>query len=138
MIRRISKKYLAAVDAKKFMRFQLTAVMATTIDFLVTILLKEKFGIYYSAAVAFGASAGAITAFSINRYWVFRSLELHPIVQGLRYLLVAAGSIFLNTIGTYLLTEYFHIPYLISKATIALILGFTYSFYFSKRFVFYA
>lgn len=122
----------------KFLRFQLTALTATSIDFLVTFLLKEKIHLYYAWAVAVGAGTGAFTAFTINRYWVFQSLHRNPIDQGIRYLVVAAGSIILNTAGTYIITETFYFPYLISKAMIALILGFTYSYYFSKRFVFHA
>lgn len=123
---------------KKFLRFQLTAIIATGIDFLFTIILKEIFHLNYSIAVAIGATFGAITAFSVNRYWVFRSMETHPVEQGLRYLLVAAGSIALNTAGTYFLTELTYFPYIVSKAIVALVVGFTYSYYFSKRFVFYA
>jgi putative flippase GtrA len=123
---------------KRFLRFQLTAIVATTVDFLVTIILKEKAGLNYSLAVACGAGTGAITAFSINRYWVFRTLEKHPFEQGLRYLLVAAGSVLLNTAGTFVLTESTYLPYIVSKGIVALIIGFSYSYYFSKRFVFYA
>jgi putative flippase GtrA len=138
MIRRISKKYLANEEVRKFMRFQLTAVIATSIDFCVTILLKEFYHVYYPLAVCCGAIAGAITAFSINRLWVFASLGGHPLTQGLRYLIVVAGSIILNTAGTWFITEFLKLPYLVSKASIALLVGFTYSYYFSKRFVFYA
>jgi putative flippase GtrA len=122
----------------KFLRFQLTALFATCIDFSMTVFLKEALSIYYYWAVAGGAVAGACTAFIINRYWVFKSLERHPVGQGFRYLLVASGSIFLNSSGTYLLTESTNTPYLVSKGIVALIIGFTYSYYFSKRFVFYA
>jgi putative flippase GtrA len=125
-------------NKKKFLRFQLTAIIATTADFLVTIGLKEIYEVNYSLAVAIGATAGAITAFTINRYWVFKALELHPLEQGMRYLFVAMGSVILNTTGTWMLTEFFQFPYIVSKAIIALIVGFTYSYYFSKRFVFYA
>src|SRR5205085_12534355 len=99
---------------------------------------KEIFHFYYPVAVCLGAVGGAITAFTINRIWVFNSLNGHPLSQGLRYLLVVTGSIILNTTGTYLFTEFLKIPYLISKAVMSLIVGFTYSYYLSKRFVFYA
>lgn len=123
--------------SSSFFRFQLTAFIATIVDFLMTILVKELTALHYSWAVAIGAGCGAITAFSINRYWVFQSLQLHPVQQAIRYLLVVIGSIVLNTFGTYLVTENFHSPYLISKAIIAILVGFTYSYHFSKRFVFY-
>jgi putative flippase GtrA len=125
-------------NKRRFLRFQLTALLATTIDFLVTIFLKEQTPVHYSTAVAFVATCGSITAFTINRYLVFRSLGKHPAEQAFRYILVAVGSILLNTGGTYLLTEALHLPYLVSKAITSIIIGFTYSYYFSKRFVFYA
>ncbi len=137
MVIQYLKKHNVSGNLKKFFRFQLTALLATSIDFFITILLKEKFQMHYTHAVAGGAVAGAFAAFTINRNWVFNSLEKHPVGQGIRYALVATGSILLNTIGTYFLTESIHISYLVSKASIALIIGFTYSFYFSKRFVFY-
>ena len=137
MVRSILQKENISRNINKFLRFQLTAIMATAIDFLITFFLKEKYHLYYAWAVAGGAGAGAFTAFTINRYWVFRSLQKHPLEQGFRYLLVASGSVVLNTFGTYLFTESFHIPYLVSKAIIALVIGFTYSYYLSKRFVFH-
>jgi putative flippase GtrA len=125
-------------NKNSFIKFQFTALIATAVDFIVTIILKEKLNIHYSWAVAGGATTGAITAFTINRQWVFKSLSEHPVTQGFRYFLVATGSVILNTMGTYFITESFHAPYLVSKALVALVIGFTYSYYFSKRFVFYA
>ena len=127
-----------ANNRRRFVRFQLTALLATTVDFTMTIFFKEVIGFHYSVAVALGAICGAITAFTINRYWVFKSLEHHPAIQAFRYVLVAGGSVIINTLGTYLVTETFTFPYLISKATVSIVVGFTYSYYFSKRFVFYA
>lgn len=124
-------------DPKRFMRFQFTALTATAIDFIMTIFFKEVSGMEYTMAVGAGATCGAITAFSINRYWVFRSLHSHPVNQAIRYLLVVCGSVVLNTAGTYLVTENFHLQYLISKTVVGVIVGFTYSYHLSKRFVFY-
>lgn len=122
----------------KFLRFQLAAVLATGVDFLMTIFFKEYIHLYYTEAVALGATCGAVAAFTFNRYWVFKSLEKHPAEQAMRYLLVVSGGIILNTTGTYLFTSGLELPYLVSKAITALIIGFTYSYQFSKRFVFYA
>jgi putative flippase GtrA len=120
------------------MRFQLTALLATTVDYIMTIFLKEVVQFDYRLAVFCGATAGAITAFTFNRYWVFRSLEKHPLSQALRYAVVAGGSVILNTAGTSAITEIFSLQYLVSKAIMSIIIGFTYSYYFSRRFVFYA
>jgi putative flippase GtrA len=138
MVNIVRQKITVAGNYKKYLKFQLTALTATVIDFYITILLKEIFLMHYTLAVAGGALAGAAAAFIINRFWVFRSFSGNPFGQMIRYILVAIGSILLNTAGTWLLTELFQIPYLVSKATVALVIGFTYSYYFSKRFVFYA
>jgi putative flippase GtrA len=138
MVKNIESADKTAENKKSFFRFQITALLATSIDFSVTILFKEILGFHYSLAVAIGATCGAVTAFTINRYWVFRALEKHPAEQAFRYMLVAAGSVVLNTAGTYLVTETLRSPYLVSKAVTAMVIGFTYSYYFSKRFVFYA
>jgi putative flippase GtrA len=123
---------------KKFFKFQLTALLATAVDFSMTIILKEKADIYYPWAVAGGATCGAVTAFTINRYWVFRALKHHPLIQAVRYIIVAAGSVILNTAGTFALNETLQPGYIYSKAIVAVIVGFTYSWYLSKKFVFYA
>ena len=138
MVIKYFKSLKYSENFKKFIRFQLTALFATSIDFFVTIMLKEYFHQNYTLAVGLGACTGALAAFTVNRYWVFRSLERNPISQGFRYFTIAAGSVILNTSGTYILTESINISYIVSKAIVALIIGFTYSFYFSKRFVFYA
>jgi putative flippase GtrA len=138
MVNILQQKINVAGNYKKYLKFQVTALTATGIDFCITILLKEIFQMHYTLAVAGGALSGASAAFVINRFWVFRSISGNPIEQIFRYTLVALGSILLNTAGTWLITELFNIPYLVSKATVALVIGFTYSYYFSKRFVFYA
>lgn len=132
------KRSVNSLRDSKFVRFQFTALLATVVDFSSTIFFKSVLEFYYVIAVGLGATLGGITAFILNRHWVFNSTSAHPFQQAIKYALVVAGSILLNTTGTYLLTEYLSFTYLISKAIVALIVGFTYSYYLSKRFVFYA
>ena len=136
--RTIASKLELLTKNRHFLRFQLTALLATTIDFAITIVFESMVGFHYSLAIALGATFGAMTAFFINRFWVFSSMKTHPAEQAMKYFLIVAGSIFLNTTGAYLLTETTMLTYLISKAIVSIIIGFTYSYYFSKRFVFYA
>src|SRR5688572_4172540 len=105
----------AESNKRSFLRFQVTALLATCVDFAFTIFFKEIVDFHYSVAVAMGATMGAITAFSLNRYWVFRAHEKNPVEQAVRYIIVAGGSIVLNTAGTYIVTESFNSPYLVSK-----------------------
>lgn len=131
-----SSNKIYALFTGTYLKAQITALLATTVDFTITILLAEWLKVWYLEAVAAGAACGAITAFLLNRSWVFRAQEKALHFQALRYLLVAAGSWFLNTGGVYLLTETTGISYLVSKSLVSIIVGLTYNYMLAKRFVF--
>jgi putative flippase GtrA len=119
-----------------YLRAQFTALLATAADFSVTIVLKEIAGLWYLYAVGIGAATGAILAFLLGRNWVFRSVSRSVHSQALRYILVASVSWFLNTTGVWFLTEFPAIPYLYSKLFVSVIIGLTFNFILTKRFVF--
>ncbi len=119
-----------------YLRSQFSALLATVTDFVVTIVFKEIVGIWYVHAVAIGAAVGAITAFVLNRNWVFKAQSKSVKQQAFRYILVAFGSWLLNTSGVYLLTESVGISYLYSKVVVSILIGLSYNFILAKRFVF--
>ena len=120
----------------RYLRAQMVAVLATGVDFAVTILLREWMGIPYVTAVGCGACCGAITAFFLNRNWTF-SASGHPaFAQAARFALALAGSAALNTAGTWWVTETFGSHYLLSKTGVAVFIGLTYSWFILKFFVF--
>ena len=120
----------------RYLRAQMVAVISTTVDFAVTILLKEGIGLSYVNAVAFGACCGAVTAFLLNRNWTFSATNHSPILQASRFALALAGSAALNTLGTWWVTETFGSHYLLSKTCVAVFIGLTYSWFILKFFVF--
>jgi len=122
--------------SRRYLRAQAVALLATGLDFLVTLALREGAGLYYAAAVFAGASCGAVTAFLLNRHWVFRAGELPAGGQLLRFILALGGSVLINTGGTYLLTETAGLHYLLSKMLVAVAVGLTYSYIVLKHFVF--
>ena len=87
-----------------FLRAQLSAQMATIVDFFVTILLVSVSNIYYVYATFTGAVSGGVVNAMINYSWTFKSKGKKKYVA-IKYLIVWVGSIWLNTWGTYLLTE---------------------------------
>src|SRR5262245_42648963 len=121
----------------RYVRSQVVALAATGVDFILTVFLKEAMGYHYAAAVFIGAICGAFTAFTLNRNWVFAGNQSGYRRQALRYLIALAGSVVLNSSGTWLLTEWLHVPYLVSKVLVAICIGLTYSYYVLKSFVFY-
>lgn len=88
-----------------FLRAQLSAQMATVGDFLVTILLVRWFDIYYVYATLAGSVYGGVINCVINYKWTFKSNDCKKTHVALKYILVWICSIWLNTWGTYFLTE---------------------------------
>ena len=93
-------------------------------------------GVWYVYANVLGASMGAITNFLLGRYWAFQAAEANLGFQAFRYAIVAIGSVILNTLGIYILMEYFSITYIPSKVVIAVIIAITYNYLLQKYFVF--
>lgn len=87
-----------------FLRAQLSAQMATIADFLVTILLVRLFDVYYVYATLAGAIYGGIVNCVINYKWTFKSKGKKTHVA-VKFVLVWVCSVWLNTWGTYALTE---------------------------------
>jgi len=119
-----------------FIKAQLNSVISTLVDFVVTLLLAEVFGLWYLGSSICGALAGGICNFILGRSWVFNARGAKVQAQLLRYVLVWAGSIFLNTAGLWLFTEIFGIRYILSKIIITVAVGIGYNFVLQKTFVF--
>lgn len=127
-----SKKELT----KEFLSAQVAAFLGTVVDFGVVIFLTEIIGLWYVISNALGATGGAITNFFLGRNWVFQSTENKISHQAFRYFLVATGSMILNTLGVYLLTEFGSFNYIISKVIVAVLIALTFNFFLQKYFVF--
>ena len=124
-----------------FLRAQLSAQMATIADFLVTILLVRLFEVYYVYATLAGAVYGGIVNCVINYKWTFKSTGKKTNV---------AVSIWLNTWGTYALTEslakipwvrdtlsqYFGDFFIIPKMAVAVIVALFWNYNMHRFFVY--
>ena len=121
---------------KTFARAQIASLVASLVDFWVTIILKEWMGFWYVSASAMGTIAGGITNFSMGRKWVFKSFSRQAEIQLLRYILVWTGYLLLTTSGVYLLTHYTPMTYLISKLIVSLFMAISYNYPLQKKFVF--
>ena len=121
---------------KEFLSAQVAAFIGTAIDFGVVIFLTEIIGTWYVVSNAIGATCGAITNFFLGRNWVFNSTRNKISNQAFRYFLVATGSMILNTLGIYLLTEFTVLNYIYSKIIVAVLIAFTFNFLLQKYFVF--
>lgn len=133
-----------------FMRAQFSSQIASLSDFLLTILLAKLFNIYYVYATFIGSVFGGIVNCFVNYNWTFKSKECKKLNILIKYTMVWAGSIFLNTWGTYFMTEslgkspwvreilshYFDDLFLFSKVVVSLLVGFLWNYNMQRIFVY--
>lgn len=133
-----------------FLRAQLSAQLATILDFAVTILLFYLCSFDYVAATFVGALAGAVLNCVVNYEWTFRANGLDKCRTALKYGVVWGGSIVLNTWGTYFFTECIQHSYrlqslsrllgehsfLVSKLLTAVLVGCCWNYFLQRSFVY--
>ena len=120
-----------------FTKAQLASILATAVDFLVYFFLYRTLGIWYLLSSATGTICGGITHFLVSRHWVFRAGEGKWSNQAVRYVLVWAGNLVLNTSVLYLLTQWTGTAYATAnKIGIAVAVAIFYNYVLQKRFVF--
>lgn len=104
-LKKMAKKVSEQGGVFLFLRAQLSAQIATIADFLLTILLVKLSGIYYVYATLAGGIFGGGLNCVINYEWTFKSKECKKTHVVAKFILIWIGSIWLNTWGTYALTE---------------------------------
>jgi len=119
-----------------FIRSQMTSLIATAFDYLVFFTCVELMEVYYVTAAAISAAVGAIISFYLGRTWAFRRRDGSLSAQAVKYLLTSGVSLFLNTAGIYLLTDYANIPYGFSKVIISILIGIFFNFLMYRYFVY--
>jgi putative flippase GtrA len=119
-----------------FSKAQLSSFVSTINDFLITWALTSLMGFWYVLSSFTGAIIGGITNFMINRNWVFRTVTPGKTAQIFKYLLVWSGSLILNTLGVFFLTDILKIYYLFSKVSVSVFIGVFFNYYLQNSFVF--
>ena len=112
-----------------FIKAQASAFIGGLVDYAVMIICTEVFGIYFPISIIISGIIGAVVNFSINRRWTYQAADGKINSQLLKFTLVVLGSILLKSGGTYLITEWLHIDYKISRVITDIIvsLGFNYT-----------
>lgn len=118
-----------------FLKSQTVSLLATTVDFTITILLKDIFGIEYLAAHAVGLISGGFTQFTLNRKWTFKQGNAN-VKMITRFLLVWMSNFVLSTSIVYCLTHFFQWDFLVSKVITATVLAVSINFFLQKEYVF--
>jgi len=122
-----------------FLKAQAAAITGSAVDFAVfsgLVLLVGKAPHQVSMATAVGAFCGGLLNFMIVRKWVFSEGQKRAHIQAVRYMLVWAGSIFLNSSGMYLVTKFSTLNFAVARVLVSILIGVTYNYSLQKRFVF--
>src|SRR5205823_2453508 len=86
-------------------RATIASVIATVIDYGTFTLLVGIAGVYTGTSRALGALLGAITNFTVNKIWTFRTQGDSVWHEVPRYAAISLTSLLLNTLGVVLLTD---------------------------------
>ena len=121
-----------------FCKAQVTAQIASLVDFSIAAFLKYVCGIWYLYSNFTGSVCGGIVNCAINYRWAFRAQGQSKLFVAIKYFIVWSGSISLNNLGTYLLTEWWGVDdfFLFAKAIVSLFVGFFWNYLLQRFFVY--
>lgn len=103
------------VKFEKFIKYNMSSVVATLIDLFALWAFTELLGIYYLISAVLAFSIGTVTNYSLNRYWNFKSTK-KSFLRGLTsFAIIGLSSLILTTILLYVFVEFFGIHYLVGK-----------------------
>jgi putative flippase GtrA len=119
-----------------FCKAQLSAWIATAVDYTITIILAEVAGIWYGYATFIGALSGGIINCIINYKWVFKAHDSRKRNVALKYFIVWGVSIILNTTGTCALKELASMNLIIAKAIVSVAVAVLWNYQMQRLFVF--
>ena len=125
-----------------FGKAELTASIASIVDFGLAFFLSDIIGIYYGLANALGVMSGGITNCTLNYRYVFGDSKRKKKSVAWRYFIVWAISWLLNSGGTIALTEFnnsherLDIHYLIPKSLVSILVALLVNYPAQRKFVF--
>jgi putative flippase GtrA len=121
---------------KTFAKAQLSSLVGGIVDYFTMIFFTEVVGVFFTYSIIIGGLVGAVVNFLVNRRFTFQAHTGKKRIQVPRFLLIVAGSIFLKTYGTYILTTYMWIDYKISRLMVDATVALTFNFPMQKYWVF--
>lgn len=119
-----------------FSKAQVSAWIASAVDFSITLIIAKVFGVWYGIATFIGALSGGITNCIINYQWVFHAKGQKKTNVAYKYFIVWSVSILINTLGTWFFTEITGINFIIIKALVAICVAILWNYQMQRLFVF--
>jgi len=119
-----------------FQRAWIASAIATAVDYGTFTILVEVVGIYTGSSRALGALLGAITNFTLNKIYTFKTQDNSVLVEVPRYAAISLTSLLLNTVGVILLTEGLRWNPLVAAAVVGLGVSVSWNLPLHRIFVF--
>lgn len=125
-----------------FGKAELTASIASVVDFGLAFILSDVVGIYYGLANALGVMSGGVTNCCLNYRYVFGDSNRKKKSVAWRYFVIWGISWMLNSGGTILLTEvinyseHINIHYMIPKCVVSFLVAVLVNYPGQRKFVF--
>jgi putative flippase GtrA len=125
-----------AAEAARFVRANLSAVVASGLEWLVVTALVVA-GVHYLWAAAAGAVTGAVADFSLKRHWAFdRAHRVGVGREGARYLWVSLVSLALNLPVAYALVGGLGVPAVPGVIGASILVGVAWNYPLHRWYVF--
>ena len=109
------------IDLKKFIKFGITGVLNTAIDFGVYTLCYKVFGLDAALAQPIGQAVAIVNSYLVNKNWTFQKRKNYNRAEILKFLAVNGASVAINIIGVYLLHDIIGLNAYLSKIPIAVV-----------------
>jgi putative flippase GtrA len=123
------------VEVWRFVRAQVSSAVATLVDWILMLGFMTA-GVGYPIAVAAGHVAGALTDFSVKKYWAFAAHGGPMEKQAGRYLVAWVGSLAINEVLAWLAIDHLSLPARASVIVISAVVGFVWNYPMHRYFVF--
>jgi len=95
------------IDIKKFIKFVITGLINTAIDFGVYSICLELLNFDVKVAQPIGQTFAIINSYFMNKNWTFEKRSNYNLSEILKFLLVNGASIGINIFGVYLFHDVF-------------------------------
>lgn len=122
---------------KSFLRYNVSALTATFFDKSFAMFLHYFLLVDELVATPIGMVIGSCISFLLGRNWTFVSKENKISNQGMKFLIIACGNIFLNWLLVMICRDIIGIQaYVISSLVSATLVGLCFSFPMQRYFVY--
>jgi len=129
-----SRRVVAEVG--HFVRAHVASGVASALEWLLVSGLVLA-GVHYLFAAAAGAVTGAVTDFSLKRYWAFDRTHLAGVAhEGGRYLAVSLASLGLNLAAAYVLVDWLGVRPIPGVIAASILVGFAWNYPLHRVYVF--